>query len=84
VWVRNGRNSVLQLCEKLLQRGGRRLNENNQIKETEMGGACNTHVCTKTRQAVYVLRNTEARSRYHCCHGKENEVLHILSVCLYP
>jgi len=48
-----------------------------------MGGACNTHGWMKTRQAVYVLRNTEARSRNHCCHGKGNEVLHILSVCLY-
>ena len=26
--------------------------------------------CSKTRQAMYVYRNNEARSRNHCCSGK--------------
>ena len=34
----------------------------------------------EARQAMYVQRNNEARSRNHCCRKKQ--VLHILSVCV--
>ena len=44
--------------------------------------AAGFHTATvySTRQAMYVRRNIEARSRNYCCHGKQS-VLHTL-VCV--
>jgi hypothetical protein len=34
-----------------------------------------------TRQAMYVQRNIEARSRNHCCRGKAISITYSVSVC---
>jgi hypothetical protein len=37
----------------------------------------------KTRQAIYMWRNTETRSRYHCCNGKALSSKHVcVCVCV--
>jgi hypothetical protein len=35
-----------------------------------------------TRQAVYVYRKIEARSRNHCCRGKSMSITYLVCVCL--
>jgi len=38
----------------------------------------------KTRQAIYVQRNTEARSCYHGCSGKAMSITYSECLCVYP
>jgi hypothetical protein len=47
--------------------------------------AMSQEVTPKPREAIYVSRNTEVRTLYHCCRAEGKSIkLRMVSLCFYP